>query len=54
MMANHMEALFKVHDVPIVSLEINRYPSCLLMMDNHKVALFMVYDVPIVRLEINR
>ena len=52
-MANYMEALFMVYDVPIVSLDINGQPSCLLMMTNHKVDLFMVYNEHAVSLEIN-
>ena len=42
-----------VYDVPIVSLEINGQPSCLLMMANHKMDLFMVYNEHAVSLEIN-
>ena len=38
MMANHMETLFRVHDVPGVHLEIKE-PSCLVMMANHMEAI---------------
>ena len=31
------------HNVPIVSLEINGKPSCMLMMANNKVAPFMIH-----------